>query len=107
MNKHIPPSAVNWKVSYLRLVSGLSRLRKRHRISQQVMACRLGIARRTFQRWEAGEAELSAMRLFQWAAELGVSIASDLAPPPDQTGRPGAYVPLPDGRSIPVHLGGF
>jgi transcriptional regulator with XRE-family HTH domain len=69
----------DWRAAYLKLTGLLVRRREAQRISQQDLADRLGIGRRTLQRWEHGDAEPPAMRLFQWGALLGVSIAPDVA----------------------------
>lgn len=76
-----PRPAADWRASYLSLTALLIRRREALRISQQDLADRLGVGRRTLQRWEHGEAEPPAMRLFQWAALLGVRIAPDVAQP--------------------------
>lgn len=68
-----------WSASYLTLVSLLVCRREALRTSQEDLAAQLGVGRRTLQRWEHGEAEPGGMRLFQWAAALGVSIAPHLA----------------------------
>lgn len=74
-----PPVAPRgWKTSYLALIRLLTR-REALDISQQDLADHLGVGRRTLQRWEHGEAEPPAMRLFQWAARLGVGLAPDVA----------------------------
>jgi DNA-binding XRE family transcriptional regulator len=69
-----------WKASYLTLVHKLRIRREAMFETQDSMAFRLGIGRRTFQRWEAGEVDPPGMRLFQWAGMLGIKIyASDVA----------------------------
>ena len=69
----------DWKASYLALTALLMRRREDLEISQQDLAGQLSVSRRTLQRWEHGDSETPAMRLFQWAARLGVTIAPDVA----------------------------
>lgn len=75
----ISTATCNWKAAYLSLAALLMRRRIALRISQEALADQLGVGRRTFQRWESGEIDPPAMRLFQWAALLGVNIAPDMA----------------------------
>jgi len=74
-----PPRPPAWKTSYLALVATLLRRRQERCLGQAALAVQLGVSRRTLQRWECGEAEPPAMRLFQWAARLGVGIAPNVA----------------------------
>lgn len=77
----ISTATCNWKASYVALAALLTRRRAARRISQEALADQLGVGRRTFQRWESGEIDPPAMRLFQWAALVGVNIAPYLAQP--------------------------
>ena len=79
MNTARATTPLNWKASYLALVMLLARRRTEWGLSQETLAKHLGIGRRTLQRWESGEADPPAKRLFQWAARLGVAIAPDVA----------------------------
>lgn len=67
---------IAWKSSYLRLVTTLIERRKELGWTQEDAALRVGTSRRTFQRWELGEANPSGPELFWWAACLGIEIAS-------------------------------
>lgn len=91
MNKAIFPPSVDWKTSYLALAGLLVRRREALGLSQEDVAKELGVGRRSLQRWEAGDAEPPAKRMFQWAGLLGVSIAPDVAQsraePTDATSR--------------------
>ncbi|WP_062228777.1 helix-turn-helix domain-containing protein [Aureimonas frigidaquae] len=69
-------AAVTWQGRYMSLTGALLRARRDCRMSQQVVAERMGIALRTFQRWESGQREPTAQGLFQWAAVVGVEITS-------------------------------
>ncbi len=77
----IPASVpvTDWQASFLALTGLLVRRRDDLGVSQEALAIQLGLARRTLQRWEHGDADVPAMRLFQWAAALGVRIAPDVA----------------------------
>lgn len=73
------PAHLDWKASYLALVGLLIRRRKELGMTQDYLVAQLRVGRRTFQCWEAGRAMPPSARLFQWAAELGVGIAPDVA----------------------------
>lgn len=45
-------------------------------MTQQQVADRLGVDRRTFQRWEDGEIEPRLTDAFRWAKAVGIEIAS-------------------------------
>ncbi|MEP9372587.1 helix-turn-helix transcriptional regulator [Mesorhizobium sp. KR1-2] len=75
--------SASWKLAYMRLVGQLRRGRERMGLYQSDIADRLGASRRTFQRWEAGEAEPSASQLFRWADMLGVTITSEFSKAPN------------------------
>ncbi|MBI3446791.1 MAG: helix-turn-helix transcriptional regulator [Magnetospirillum sp.] len=73
--------AHDWQISYMSLAGMLSRRRGELGISQDGLATALRVGRRSVQRWEAGDAYPSGLRLFQWAAQLGVQIAPQMAHP--------------------------
>lgn len=66
-----------WRLNYTRLLGQLRKGRARLAMSQEAAADALSISRRTFQRWEAGEADPNAIELFRWAHLVGVSITSE------------------------------
>ena len=76
---HDDSRSIDWRGSYLALTGLLARRREELGVSQEDLAAQLGVGRRTLQRWEHGEADVPGMRLFQWAAALGVTIAPDVA----------------------------
>lgn len=64
--------------NYMALTGQLRRGRRLNDETQADMARMIGVSRRTFQRWEDGEAMPDALQLFRWAALVGVEIASVL-----------------------------
>lgn len=69
---------MNASSAYLNLTVQLRRGRKLAKVNQDGAALRIGVSRRTFQRWEDGEAMPDALQLFRWASLVGVEIASRL-----------------------------
>ena len=76
MSKTNGPSPIEWKASYLALCRLLVRQREALDLTQVDVATRMGVSRRTLQRWERGEIEPPAMRLFQWTALVGAEITA-------------------------------
>lgn len=70
------PPARSWRGEYLSLCRSLIAARTAARMSQDRAAILVGVARRTFQRWESGEGSPDAMQLFRWADIVGISITS-------------------------------
>lgn len=66
----------SWRAEYLALAASLVAARHALVLSQDRVSARIGVGRRTFQRWEAGEASPDAMQLFRWADIVGISITS-------------------------------
>jgi len=67
----------SWRTSWMRLQGQLMTCRKASPMSQDDVAAKLGISRRTFQRWENGQTVPDAMELFRWADVLGIEISSE------------------------------
>lgn len=85
----------------LRLHSQLVAGRAGLGMTQQQVADRLGVDRRTFQRWEDGEIEPRLTDAFRWAKAVGVAIASA---PIDESGISAASALLPHpARSAAAH----
>ena len=76
MNTTPATRPIEWKASYLALCRLLVRQREALDLTQVDVATRMGVSRRTLQRWERGEIEPPAMRLFQWTALVGAEITA-------------------------------
>lgn len=70
----------SWRLDYMTLVGHLLVGRERRGLTQISVARRLGISRRTFQRYEAGDIAPDALTLFHWASVVGVRLASEMTP---------------------------
>jgi len=68
--------SASWRMSWMLLQGQLMRGRKARGWSQADLAARLGVGRRTIQRWEDGTADCSSEDLFRWSSAVGVSIIS-------------------------------
>ena len=66
---------MSWQTDYLATMRLFLQRRQQMGISQEAMASRLGISRRQFQRYEAGEYVPDAMLLFKWADILDASLS--------------------------------
>lgn len=66
----------SWQMDWLALQHSLITRRKTAGISQDEAARRLGVDRRTFQRWEDGETDPSGPQLYQWCAMVGLSLTA-------------------------------
>lgn len=70
----------DWRRRYMATTGHLLQGRQRAKLTQDQVAGRIGVSRRTFQRYESGELVPDAMQLFRWAGVVGVEIASNLTP---------------------------
>lgn len=106
-------SASTWQSGLITLHAALLRRRPAVGLTQQQLADRLSVDRRTIQRWEDGSCDPSSQDLFRWADALGfvlfaasaeecdTSAASELArSEPDSPLRPAARRRLPSARTI-------
>lgn len=67
-------TAPSWQMDWLALQHSLITRRKTSGISQDEAARRLGVDRRTFQRWEDGDTEPTGSQLYQWCAMVGLAL---------------------------------
>lgn len=113
-------AARTWQARLMALHGLLLRGRAASKLTQQQLAVRLGVDRRTIQRWEDGTCDPSSQDLFRWAdalgldlfaapaTECGTSVASDPSrvdeptarPEPDRTARSFARRRLPSARIV-------
>lgn len=68
----------DWRHAYLRLTAHLRLARIENGLGQSAAAKRIGVSRRTFQRYEEGRTAPNALRLFKWASIVGVEMASQM-----------------------------
>lgn len=66
----------SWRLNFMRLLGQLRSGREALGLTQEEAADALSVSRRTFQRWEAGEADPDALDLFRWAHLVRVTITS-------------------------------
>ena len=66
----------NWRSRLMTLHGALLRGRRAAGLTQQHLADRLGVDRRTVQRWEDGSCDPSSQDLFRWADAVGIDIFS-------------------------------
>lgn len=83
-----PRERSGWQSNYMALTRDLVFARKAAGLSQGRASVRIGVARRTFCRWEAGETVPDAMRLFRWADVVGLMLHSEAVPNLAQAAKP-------------------
>lgn len=83
-----PRERSGWQSNYMALTRDLVCARKAAGLSQGRASIRIGVARRTFCRWEAGETVPDAMRLFQWADVVGITLRGEVVPNLAQVAKP-------------------